>query len=386
MEYLTAQTYSISTLRAAFAWPLAIAFGGAATLTAREYFRRGKWGEKLLGGLRAACLLAAAALVVWPGIHNLLLVSAVAAGAWLASRPARRFLTVRLLQFGAALARRTDRQGIRRIRHIAQASIRFMPPLTRRVVRNMRRAGVHRGGLEDEYLARAADQMEFLMHILRAGYEDSGVSDRFRFDESLSHLKTAHQNKRGVLVLSPHLCCYPVFARVIAEHVPCSIYLRHSRDSGKHALNVSMGQAGDGHLVFPPANGTPAERLNVALGVLREGRALYITPDLPRRPDKGVPVSIWNRTVYFPAGAMTMALRTGAAVVFTNWFYRDEYYHVRFEAPFRLERRRNRAAQTQRAMEAFATTMDNFLHRYPEMWWNWLDKRWTRILRESRIP
>ena len=384
MEYLTAEMYAISTLRAVFTWPLAIAFSGAATLTAREYFRRGKWGEKLLGGLRATCLLAAAVLVVCPGIHKLLLVSAVAAGAWLASRSARRFLTVRFLQSGAAFARRTDRQGIRRIRHIAQASIRFIPPLTRRVVANMRRAGVHRGGLEGEYLARAADQMEFLMHILRAGYEDSGVGDQFRFDESLSHLKTAHQERRGVLVLSPHLCGYPVLPRVIAEHVPCSIYLRHSRDSGKHALNVSMGQAGGGHLVFPPVNGTPAARLNVALGVLYEGRALYITPDLPRKPDKGVPVSIWNRTVHFPAGAMTMALRTGAAIVFTNWFYHDEHYHVRFEAPFWLERRGNRTAQTQQAMEAFATMMDDFLHQYPEMWWNWLDKRWTRILRESR--
>jgi lauroyl/myristoyl acyltransferase len=386
VEDLLAQTDSISMFRAAFTWPLAIAFSGAATLTASEYFRRVKWGEKLLGGLRTTCLLAAATIVVWPGIHNLLLFSAVAAGAWLASRPIRRFLTIRLLQSGATLARHTNRAGIRRIRHVAQTSIRLIPPLTRRVVRNMRRADVHRGGLENEYFARAGDQMEFLMHILRSGYEESGVGDRFRFDESLSHLKTAHQDGRGVLVLAPHLCGYPILPRVLAEHVPCSTYLRHSPDPAKHALNLLTGQAGGGHLVFPPAGGTPAARLTVALGVLREGRALYVTPDLSRKPDEGVPVSIWNRTAYFPAGVMIMALRTGAAVVLAKWFYRGECYHVRFDAPFWLQRRGNRTDRVQQAMTAFATMMDRHLRRYPEMWWNWLDKRWTRILRESRNP
>jgi hypothetical protein len=32
-------------------------------------------------------------------------------------------------------------------------------------------------------------------------------------------------------------------------------------------------------------------------------------------------------------------------------------------------------------MAEFARLMDEQLHEHPEMWWNWLDKRWTRILR-----
>jgi lauroyl/myristoyl acyltransferase len=176
----------------------------------------------------------------------------------------------------------------------------------------MQRAGVYRRGLENEHLERAGDQMESLMHILRAGYPDSGVGERFCFDESLRNLHQAHDAGRGVLVLSPHLCGYAVFARVLAEHVPTSIYLRRSPDRGRHALNVLMGQAGGGDLVFPPLNAPPAQRLNVAISILRKRRALYVTPDLPRKANQGVPVTIWNRTVYFPTGVTVMAMRTGS--------------------------------------------------------------------------
>jgi hypothetical protein len=34
-------------------------------------------------------------------------------------------------------------------------------------------------------------------------------------------------------------------------------------------------------------------------------------------------------------------------------------------------------------MIAFAQMMDQHLHAFPDMWWNWLDKRWNRILRTS---
>jgi hypothetical protein len=27
--------------------------------------------------------------------------------------------------------------------------------------------------------------------------------------------------------------------------------------------------------------------------------------------------------------------------------------------------------------------VDAFLHDHPAIWWNWLDKRWTKILREA---
>ena len=36
---------------------------------------------------------------------------------------------------------------------------------------------------------------------------------------------------------------------------------------------------------------------------------------------------------------------------------------------------------TRVATRKWAADIDAFLHQHPEMWWNWLDKRWTRIIR-----
>jgi len=361
--------------------PLAILLSGAALVSVRELVRRRKWRRRLFGALRAFGLLTTASLILVSTIPNWLVVLAVPIGLWLAGRPLRKSVTIGLLRIGALLARRTDRHGVERLRRRAQSALWAVLPLRNRIARNMRQAGVYREGLENEHLERAGDQMEFLMQILRAGYPDSGVSERFCFDESLRNLHQAHEAGRGVLVLSPHLCGYAVFPRVLAEHVPSSIYLRRSRDPSKHALNVLVGQAGGGDLVFPPAKGSRAERLNVAMGVLRKRRALYVTPDLPRKANQGVPVTIWNRTVYFPTGVMIMAMRTGSPTVVATWFLHDGRYHVRFGEPMEISRRGDRQQHAHQAMLAFAKTMDQHLHEHPEMWWNWLDKRWTRILR-----
>lgn len=381
MDSVLAQSNIPLSARMIVGAPLAILLGAAAVITVREFVRRRKWGERLLGVLRALGLVTIAILVLVPAIPNWLVVLTVTVGLGLAGRPLRKFVTIGLLRGGAFLARRTDRRGVERLRRLGHLALRAAPPLRNRIVRNMRRAGVYRAELENEHLERAGDQMEFLMHILRAGYPDSGVGERFRFDESLGNLLQAHEAGRGVLVLSPHLCGYPVFPRILADHVPASIYLRRSPDPSKHALNVLMGQAGGGDLVFPPANSSPAGRLNVALNVLRRRRALYVTPDLPRKANEGVPVTIWNRTVYFPTGVMIMAMRTGSPAVVATWFFHDGHYHVRFGEPMELARRGDRQHRAHQAMLAFAKTMDRHLHEHPEMWWNWLDKRWTRILR-----
>jgi lauroyl/myristoyl acyltransferase len=359
--------------------------GLAAIAAAREALGRRKWGERLLGWARVVVLVTAAVFTIWPRNALWFTASALVVGLVAAGRPLRKLVTITFLRGGAFLARRTDARGVARLARLSQSAIRNIPPLRYRIVRNMQRAGVYSRGLEDQYLARGADQFGMIMQVLSSGFDQSGIKDRFCFGDSLDHLLSAHERGRGVLVLSPHLCGYPVFPRLVAEHVPCSIYLRRSPDPDKHALNVMVGQAGGGHLVFPPAGGSSAERLNVAMNVLRERRALFVTPDLPRKRDEGVPVTIWNRTVYFPPGVMIMAMRTGAAVVLATWFFQDDRYHVHFEAPMLLSRR-NRREQAHEAMLAFARTMDDHLRAHPDMWWNWLDKRWTRILRTPAEP
>jgi lauroyl/myristoyl acyltransferase len=296
-------------------------------------------------------------------------------------RLARKELSLGLLRLGMDFARRSNADGADALHRIALAAVRACVPLRLRLARNMKAVGLYRRGLADQHFERAAEQFAMLMHIFRAGFPASGVSERFAFDDSWAHLEQAYKAGRGVLVVAPHLCAYPIVPRVLSERVPCAIYLRRSRDPRKHAINEAIGRAGGGELIHPPTDGSRLERLMVAMKVLREGRALYVTPDLPRPPDDGVPVTILGRTVHFPTGVMVMAMRTGAAVVMCRWRYEGGRYRLYFAEPIDLAGRGDRARRIAGGMAQFAAMMDASIRAQPELWWNWLDKRWTRILR-----
>ncbi len=288
---------------------------------------------------------------------------------------------MRLLEGGACLTQRCSRRQVDLIHRVALGVVKGCVPLRVRLARNMKAAGLYRRGLVDLHFDRAADQMITLMHVLRAGFEASGAADRFRFDDSIRHLDAIRASGRGALIISPHLCGYPLFPRVLAERFPCSIYLRRSPDPRKHRVNMMVGAAGDGHLVYPPADGGKSERLFVALRVLREGRGLYLTPDLPRKPHEGTEVRVLGRQAYFPTGVVIMAMRAGVPIVMTDWHWSDGVYHVRCHEPLDVSASGRRKDAAGAILRLFAARMDGVVRAHPEMWWNWLDKRWTWLLR-----
>jgi len=137
--------------------------------------------------------------------------------------------------------------------------------------------------------------------------------------------------------------------------------------------------------VYPPHGATKAQRLQVAINVLRQGRMMFLTPDTPRKSHEGVPVSIFGRTAYFPTGVFVMSLRTGAPVVPTWWHWKDGVYHVRYTNPIELQRGGNLREKAELAMQQWGTDVDAFVRKHPDMWWNWLDKRWTQIIRNGSL-
>ena len=298
-------------------------------------------------------------------------------------RQLRKDLTVGILRAGMRASQRSSRSAVELLRHVALVTAKGCLPLRIRLARNMKLTGLYRPGLVDEHFERAVDQFGFLMHIFRAGFDRSGTADRFHFDESFRHLEQAHALGRGVLHVSPHLCCYPVYPRVVSTRIPCSIYLRRSPDPRKHEINKAIGQAGSGHLVYPPADAARGQRLAVAMQILREGRMLFMTPDLPRKPSEGVAVSILRRRVYFPTGMIIMAMRTGAPIVPALWHRQNGLYHIRCFEPMTFHGRGDRRRRAAAGVRKFAELMDQFLRRHPDMWWNWLDKRWTAIIRSQ---
>lgn len=299
------------------------------------------------------------------------------------TRKLRKALTFGALRCGMDIACRGDVRTVERLRAVAIGLTRSIVPLRMRLARNMKLSGVYRQGLVDDYFERATDQLVMLAHVFRAGFPESGCPEKFKLDDSFKLLEQAYAKGKGVINIAPHICGYPVYGAVVSRRFPCAIYLRHNKDTRKMWINKAIAMAGEGDLVYPPKGASKSQRLQVAIDVLRQGKLLYITPDTPRKPHEGVAVTILGKVVYFPIGVFVMSMRTGAPVVPVFWHWQDGAYHIRYEKPIELVRNGRIKERARVATQKWAQSVDCFLHEHPEMWWNWLDKRWTRIIRNG---
>jgi lauroyl/myristoyl acyltransferase len=302
-------------------------------------------------------------------------------------RHLRKRFTVGSLWAGMEIARRADAPDtVEALRAMLLTLTRTMAPLRSRLAHNMRCAGVYRKSLVDQHFERAVDQIIMLAHVFRAGFANSGNPERFVFDESFRWLEQAYAAGNGVITIAPHICGYPLYAPIVTPRIPCSIYLRRNSDPRKMAITEAIGRAGEGHLVAPPLGATKAQRLQVAIDVLREGKVLFITPDTPRKPDSGIEVTLFGRQAYFPTGVFVMSARTRAPVVPVVWHWHEGAYRLRYSQPIEVARGGHVKKQTESATRQWAQSVDDFLRAHPAMWWNWLDKRWTQILRSTPAP
>jgi len=299
------------------------------------------------------------------------------------SRRLRKRLTVGILEFGQRCAERGNEKSVERLRGILRGFTKTAYPLRRQLKKNLVEAGVYREGLMDEYFELGIDQMMMLAHILRAGLEDSGCLEKFVFDDSFSILERAYAKGKGVISIAPHISGYPIYGGIVSQRIPCVIYLRNNKDPKKMRITETIARAGGGELVYAPHNKSKAERLRVAINVLRQGRMLFLTPDTPKRSDSGVPVEIFGKRAYFPRGVFVMSLRTGAPVVPVWWHWADGAYHITYSEPIEIKRGGRLAEKEAQAVQTWAGDVDAFLRKHPEIWWNWLDKRWTKILNNS---
>jgi lauroyl/myristoyl acyltransferase len=301
------------------------------------------------------------------------------------TRSLRKTLTFAAQRMAVRASQRSkDGRVIETMRRGLLGITRTAIPLRRRLAKNMRQAGVYRDGLLDAHFERAVDQLCMIGHVLRAGPSGSGCLERFQFDHTFRNVEQAFSAGKGLIHIAPHICGFPLYAMVVSSRIPCSVYIRRNTDPRKRKINDEVTAASEGEIVTPPEGASKAQRLNVALSVLRKGKMLFVTPDTPRKPHQGVAITIFGRRAYFPAGVFVMAARTGAPVVPVFWHWQDGAYHIRYDEPVKIVRNGRIGEQTEAATKAWADSVDAFLREHPAMWWNWLDKRWTAILRNKQ--
>lgn len=301
------------------------------------------------------------------------------------TRRIRKELILNLLQYGQQLAAHGDYQKVERLRVIMRVFFRGLLPLRWRLEKNIRCAGLNPDGLVDAYFERCIDQLIMLAHGFRADFEIKMLEDQFKFDETFEILEKTYAEGKGLITIAPHISGYPVYGAIISSRIPCTIYLRRNQDPRKMNITQTLGKSTSAELIAPPANASKARRLQIAIDALRQGKMLFITPDTPRRPDDGVAVEILGKTSHFPPGVFIMSIRTGSPVLPVWWHWKEGFYHVHYGQPMRPQRGGGLRQKAEAAMAQWGRSVDAYIREYPEMWWNWLDKRWTYILRNGSL-
>ena len=198
---------------------------------------------------------------------------------------------------------------------------------------------------------------------------------------------------RGVVLVGPHICSYLLSLTRLNECVPLTVYLRYSKDERRRVAKQRWYDASGVQWISEPASQMGSlGRVGRMAAALTEGRTLFITPDLPQKRGDGTPVRLLGREVYLPAGAATLAVRTGAPLLMLT----AERVASRrcgkaacatqrliVHGPYPRDRdgcgAGTRRAAVSARLQWFADALTGFVTRVPELWYLWGDKRWTRV-------
>lgn len=117
---------------------------------------------------------------------------------------------------------------------------------------------------------------------------------------------------RGVLYLTPHLGCFEITARHLAQHGPLTVMFRPSRNP---LLDPVVESARDMHNL----RAVPASRHGVRefVRALRRGEAVGMLPDQVPREGDGIWLPFFGQYALTMTLAARLALQTGVAVILT---------------------------------------------------------------------
>lgn len=282
--------------------------------------------------------------------------------------------------------------------------------------RRFRQAGADHPGAAREFLRQAVlhytDGLFILKHALASGLDDETaeptgapralcevidlVRRRIRLDDSMRILHDAIARRRGVLLAPVHACQFLTGLPLIAAEAPLTVYLRYSQDETDRRAKLAWCRAGGLDVIAERSRpGDPAARPARMAEALAEGRVLVITPDIPQRRGRGVPVRLWNREVHLAAGVASLAVLTGAPVVPVTArtdrvntprgrvVRNTIVMHPALEAPTIPRRRGWRPEALRLLQQQWTDVFAEFARNYPHLWLHWLDNRWGRVFRRD---
>jgi len=245
-----------------------------------------------------------------------------------------------------------------------------------RSIANIRIAlGDRLGASEIDSIARQSLR-NFLRACVVIAVAVESSDDKIRADIPVvgrKHLDAALAKGRGVLLLSAHLGnFFLVGCRVAVDGLPAFVLVNQPRD-GRFAALMDEYRL---EVRQKTIHARPRPRaLRELTEVLRRNQVAVVIADEYRR-GSGIEVPLFGKTVIARRGPVSLALRTGAAVVPACMVRQaDDSLRLVIEPELELERDRRNAEAIRENTIRITRWLERTVRSYPEQW-NWMNIHW----------
>ncbi|HUR70701.1 MAG TPA: hypothetical protein VMZ02_01860 [Candidatus Limnocylindrales bacterium] len=187
------------------------------------------------------------------------------------------------------------------------------------------------------------------------------------------HLDAALAKGKGVLLLSAHLGnFFLVGCRIAVDGLPAFVLVNQPRDGRFADLMDDYRREARQNTI----HARPRQRaLREITQVLRQNQIAVVIADEYRR-GSGIEVSLFGKTVIARRGPVSLALRTGAAVVPACMVRQaDDSLRLVIEPELELKRDERDAESIRENTARITRWLERTVRRYPEQW-NWMNLRW----------
>ena len=178
-------------------------------------------------------------------------------------------------------------------------------------------------------------------------------------------LESAMAPGRGAIITTGHFGSWDLAGALAARHVPLSAIADTFKDP-------RLNQLLQGHRRERSVNIIPVSAPRRALQELVASRAVAIVIDRPVTRGRGVEVTFFGHQAYVPAGAATLAVKSGASVVPGYvWYAPGNGYYVRAfppMAPREVGSAAEKTREIQRLTQYMVACQEEVVRQSPTQW------------------
>jgi lauroyl/myristoyl acyltransferase len=180
------------------------------------------------------------------------------------------------------------------------------------------------------------------------------------------HFQTALKPGRGAILVSAHFGNWDVAGTIVARHFPVSAVAETFNDQQLNQLLQDQRRE-KGVRIIPMESS--ARRI---LRVLQQNQLAAIILDRPLTEEEGTEVTFFGRKTYVPGGPVALALKSGAAIVPSFFWYghHNEFYARVFTPIFPQEiKREDRVKEISRLTQRIYDTLEIMIREWPSQWY-----------------